>query len=328
MRRTASLVTVAALFAAAALVVAIDGSNESERFEADAATSGWTALRPAPLARTEVAAARIGRFIYVVGGFVPGGNATSAAVERYDITRNRWRREPSMPLTLNHPAAASYRGRLYVLGGYTANAALSGESRAFLRYSPRTRRWSRMPSAPSARAALAVGVIGDRLYAAGGADKGAALNRLEVFDFARRRWATGPPMPTPREHLAGAVAGGRFYVLAGRAAGKGNFDVAERYDPRTRRWQQLPAMAKPRGGIAAAAVRGRIVVFGGEEQAGTIAEVELFDPATRRWSRLPSMRTPRHGLGGVSLGRRVFAVEGGPTPGFDFSNAIEALDLR
>jgi hypothetical protein len=40
------------------------------------------------------------------------------------------------------------------------------------------------------------------------------------------------------------------------------------------------------------------------------------------------MRTPRHGLGVVSRGRRVYTIEGGPTPGFDFSNEIEVLDLK
>jgi hypothetical protein len=40
------------------------------------------------------------------------------------------------------------------------------------------------------------------------------------------------------------------------------------------------------------------------------------------------MRTPRHGLGVVSRGRRVYAIEGGPEPGFFFSRSIEALDLE
>jgi hypothetical protein len=39
------------------------------------------------------------------------------------------------------------------------------------------------------------------------------------------------------------------------------------------------------------------------------------------------MRTPRHGLGVVSRGRTVYAVEGGPQPGFAFSDAIEALKV-
>jgi non-specific serine/threonine protein kinase len=134
-------------------------------------------------------------------------------------------------------------------------------------------------------------------------------------------------MGKAREHLAGAVAGGAFYVLAGRVTGQGNFKVAERYLPRARRWETLPDMRKPRGGIGATAVGRRVVVAGGEEATGTIGEVEAYDPATRSWSRLPSMSTPRHGLGVVSRGRRVYTIEGGPTPGFDFSSKIEVLDL-
>jgi non-specific serine/threonine protein kinase len=135
-------------------------------------------------------------------------------------------------------------------------------------------------------------------------------------------------MAVAREHLAGAVAGGAFYALAGRAAGRGNFTTVERYVPRRRGWERLPDMRKARGGIAAATVQGRIVVFGGEEAGGTIGEVELYDPRVRRWTGLPDLRTPRHGLGGVSRGRRVYAIEGGPTPGFDFSSANEALDIE
>jgi hypothetical protein len=87
-------------------------------------------------------------------------------------------------------------------------------------------------------------------------------------------------------------------------------------------------MRKPRGGIAAATVGGRIVVVGGEESAGTIAEVELFDPRRRRWRALPGMPTPRHGLGAVSRGSRVYVLEGGDRPGFHFTDALEVLTLR
>jgi non-specific serine/threonine protein kinase len=118
-----------------------------------------------------------------------------------------------------------------------------------------------------------------------------------------------------------------LYAIAGRAPGKGNFKVLERYDPRRGHWVRLPDMRKPRGGIAAASVGGKIVVFGGEEGAGTIREVELYDIRSRRWSRLPDMRTPRHGLGGVSYGPLIYAIEGGPQPGLYYSNVIEALDL-
>jgi hypothetical protein len=40
------------------------------------------------------------------------------------------------------------------------------------------------------------------------------------------------------------------------------------------------------------------------------------------------MRTPRHGLGGAAKGGRVYALEGGPQPGFAFSRVVEFIDVR
>jgi N-acetylneuraminic acid mutarotase len=316
-----------ASFACAAGLGACGGGRDTTSPSGPAATTEWKALQPALLERTEVAAARIGRFVYVVGGFSRTNSGTTSAVERYDLDRDSWKRVRSMPIGLNHTVAVAYKGDLYVMGGYASATGLQGEVATLYRYRPATNGWSRLPSAPSKRAAHTMAVIGHRLYAAGGARGGNALKTLEIYDFDRRRWSTGPSMHTAREHLTGAATGGYFYVLAGRAAGAGNFKVAERYDPGARRWQRLPDMKKPRGGIASAAVGKRIVVFGGEEAAGTIAEVEQYDPAARKWSPLPAMRTPRHGLGGVSRKRRVYAIEGGPMPGFHFSRAIEALDI-
>ena len=327
-RLLAALVTLAVAAGVAAAVVGTADGDDDDAPAVGSATDRWTALRPASLERTEVGAARIGRFIYVVGGFEGQAGGTTAAVERYDIERNIWTRVRDMPVGLNHTTAVAYHGDLYVVGGYASATGLDDEVATLYRYDPERNRWRRLRSAPSTRAAHAAGVIGHRLYVAGGARGGRPLRTLEIYDFRRRRWLRGPRMRFAREHVAGTVAVGFFYVLAGRASGRGNFTVAERYNPRRRRWGRLPDMEKARGGIAAAAVGERVAVFGGEESAGTIAEVELYDPQRRRWSRLPDLATPRHGLGGVSRGRRIYAIEGGPTPGFDFSNAIEALDLR
>jgi N-acetylneuraminic acid mutarotase len=298
----------------------------------DARADRWTALAPAPLARTEVAAARIGGSIYVAGGFERDSGMTSAAVERYDIRRNRWSRVRSMPLALNHATAVAHRGDLHVHGGYTGASDLSAPTGALLRYDPEGDRWRRLPASPTPRAAHALAAIDGRLYAAGGANESGSLRSLEIYDFERRRWTSGPSFPfgPARNHTTGVAAGGRFYVIAGRDGG--NFTAVERYNPRRRIWEDVPDLRTARGGIASARLRdGRIVVFGGENLTpggATIAAVELFNPHTRAWRSLPSMRTPRHGLGGAALGDRVYAIEGGVEPGFSFSNAIEALDVR
>ncbi len=307
--------------ATAALALAAAGCGST----ASSAAERWRTLRDSTVARTEVAAARIGDGAFVVGGFAAPSGATTDIVERYDLRRDRWTRVAPIPQAVNHAAAVAYRGALYVVGGYTAASGLAGETAALWRYDPGADRWTRLPDAPTPRAALVAGVIGDRLYVAGGARGGAALKTLDIYDFARRSWSAGPPMAVAREHLAGAVLGGAFYALAGRTAGRGNFKVVERYVPARGRWERVPSMRKRRGGIAAAVVSGRIVVVGGEEAAGTIGEVEAFQPAGRQWRYLPRLPTPRHGLGAVSFGGSIFVLEGGPQPGLHYSDAVEAL---
>src|SRR5204862_4649530 len=100
---------------------------------------------------------RVGRFVYVVGGFAQSDGRTTAAVERYDIRADRWRRVRSMPVGLNHAATTAYRGRVYVVGGYADAASLSGEVASLYRYDPRRDRWTRLPDAPTRSGALAVG---------------------------------------------------------------------------------------------------------------------------------------------------------------------------
>src|SRR5262249_32245236 len=80
-------------------VVACGGDDSAGSSE----PAGWRVLRSAGLERTEVGAARIGDSIYVVGGFLPP-DWTTAAVERFDIARNRWQRLAPMPIAVNHPA--------------------------------------------------------------------------------------------------------------------------------------------------------------------------------------------------------------------------------
>jgi N-acetylneuraminic acid mutarotase len=318
-RRTGVAILVGLLVAVAACGSA---KTRNTGAAADSSVHRWRALHDATLSRTEVGAARIGRFIYVVGGFVPSGETTSA-VERYNIGRDRWRRVASMPIAVNHPAVTSYRGRLYVYGGYT-DSSFGPVTAALQRLDPGTGRWTLLPASPTPRAAAGLAAIDGKLYAVGGAAPGAVFDRLEVFDVSKRRWRTGPSMAVAREHIAATVAGGDVYVFGGRSP---NLRTVERYRPGAGHWQRMPPLLTARSGIAAVTVEGKPVVFGGEEPAGTIRPVELFDPEQRRWHRLPGMLTPRHGLGGASLGRRVYALEGGPSPGFAFSNEIEFIDV-
>jgi N-acetylneuraminic acid mutarotase len=315
---------------AASLLAVVVAAGCGDTAPGPARSDRWTPLTSATLQRTEVAAARIGRYAYVIGGFERRTGSTTTAVERYDLRTNSWKRVRSMPIGVNHSTATVYRGKLYVHGGYRGRRDLSSATDRFYRYNPRRDRWRRMPDSPSPRAAHAAAVIGHRLYVAGGANARGSLRSLEVYNFERGRWRRGRSFLGPaRNHTTGAASGGRFFVIAGRD--EHNFRAVDRYDPSKRRWKRMRSIPTARGGIASARLPdGRIVVFGGEQLGPggtTIRQVEVYSPRRNRWRALPSMLTPRHGLGGVSLRNRVYAIEGGPQPGFHFSDAIEFLSV-
>ena len=295
------------------------------------AASGWSTLSPSPLERTEVGAGRIGDRIYVVGGFVASGESTGR-MTRYDVSSAGWSEVERLPIEVNHPGVAAHRGHLYLLGGIRDQG---GPSNRLYRYDPVRDDWKRLPDAPTPRGALGLVGIGGRLYAAGGVTESTGEFRgLEIFDLDRRRWSEGPPMPTGRNHVGATVFKRGILVTGGRTDAGTNLDVVERYyrggDPGRKRWSRMPSLHVPRSGHAAATVDSRPVVLGGEqlsEGSETIAEVEVFDARARDWLPLPPMPTSRHGLGGVAFGGRIFAAEGGPQPGYSFSNDLEALTI-
>jgi N-acetylneuraminic acid mutarotase len=69
--------------------------------------------------RTEVAATFLADNIYVIGGFDESGQVTDI-VEVYNINNNSWAKVAPLPEPLHHTSAASFNGKLYVVGGYIA----------------------------------------------------------------------------------------------------------------------------------------------------------------------------------------------------------------
>lgn len=313
------------------VAVALAADHRREGAPAEGSAIGaWGSLAPSPLRRTEVGAARVGRYIYVAGGFVPEGGATRRMV-RYDIDRDRWRSLRSMPIAVHHPGMAALKGKIYVHGGMRTGGAAKGPASRLYRYNPATDRWRRLDDGHHRRLAHAFEPIGGKLYAAGGSNDSGDLRSVEVYSPRRDRWRRQRPMPTARNHVGAATLDGRLYVLGGRVE-RENLSLAERFDPgagRRGRWRAVAPLRTRRSGFAAVAAGGTIVAFGGEELGGgsTIARVERYDPEGDRWSKLPAMTTPRHGLGGVAQAGRVYALEGGPQPGLAFSPANEYLDL-
>src|SRR5829696_1570095 len=81
----------------AAAIALPDGGDSSDSGTA-APAARWISLPASPLERTEVGAARLGPFVYLVGGGVPPGLNPTAQVARYDIRSGAWALVAPMPL--------------------------------------------------------------------------------------------------------------------------------------------------------------------------------------------------------------------------------------
>ena len=110
---------------------------------AGAASPRWSTAAPVPVARTEVAAALFGREIAVVGGFLASGRNSNRA-DAYSPLRNRWRRLPDLPVSVDHAMAAGRGSELYAVGGYAPGSAAIPNA-----YVLRGGRWRTLPSMPA-----------------------------------------------------------------------------------------------------------------------------------------------------------------------------------
>jgi hypothetical protein len=324
--RWRQLVAAAAMLGLAGAGCTDGGAPAPERAPATTAAPAaggpaWRALAAVPTQRTEVAAAAVGRRIWVLGGYAPDG-ATLATVEVYDTSADTWARGPDLPTAVNHAMAATLGGVLYVAGGNdgsrpsTQLARLDGD------------RWRTLAPLPQGRSAGGLVALEGRLYLVGGVVEGGLAADTQVYDPAADRWTSAPGLPTRREHLGAAASAGKVYVVGGRVGGVGNnLAAAEAFDPGSGRWTAVADLPTPRSGLAATATTGGQVVAVGGEAATTFPEAEAFDPASGRWRSLPPLPTPRHGLGVVAVGDVVYVLAGGPQPGLHTSTANEAIDL-
>lgn len=170
----------------------------------------WRALRPMPSARGAGAAAVAAGKLYVVGGVGPRGLAKSALV--LDLKSGRWTSILG-PRPREHLAAASVGGRVYVLagrlGGIDSNLA------TFEVYSPKTRRWSRLPPVPDPRGGTGMAYAAGRLVSVGGEEPEGSIASVYAYDLERRTWRRLPSMKTPRHGLAVVGIKGRVYAIGG-----------------------------------------------------------------------------------------------------------------
>jgi N-acetylneuraminic acid mutarotase len=112
-------------------------------------------------------------------GFDETGQSTTT-VEVYDPIADKWTEAAPLPQLTDHTAAASYEGKLYVVGGgYLSADALS--DKLFI-YDPTKDKWTEGPNLPTAHGALTANFINGILYAVGGVDVSGTSNTNLAYD--------------------------------------------------------------------------------------------------------------------------------------------------
>jgi Kelch motif len=298
-------------------------------------TGTWEEVARMPQGSDEIRAVGVGDEVVLGTGIelvrVGSGFRSRSRMYAYDPAANRYRRLPDTPTRVDHPLVAADRRNVYLVGGYVDGVA-TGKA---WRYSLATRRWSELPSMPTARGALGGAVIGGRLYAVGGSPPSYSdapvqpYRTLEILDLRTGRWRTGPPMRFPRHHAGVAALDGRLYVVGGRGFTRYALPYAERFDPETGRWQTLAPLPQGAGGLAAVALGGELVAIGGgdDPEGWVTGATWAYDPETEGWRRLPNLVHARHGHGAASVGARAFVFGGAPCPGVGQSDSAERLEL-
>lgn len=135
------------------------------RLTANGATAEWSALPALPVSLDNMGGARLGRRLYIAGGNADGVPSRRVFSLSLDNPEAGWHEEepiPGPPRVQPVAVALRYKGEmcLYVFGGFAAGSADREPSLSLdaLRYTPSTRRWTRVaPPVDEKRDGLALG---------------------------------------------------------------------------------------------------------------------------------------------------------------------------
>ena len=128
-----------------------------------------------------------------------------------------WTAKRALHTARSHPAAVSYKGRIYVFGGGGPNF-LSLDTVEV--YNPRNDQWSWGAPMPTHRSGAVAEVVNDRIYVLGGGykkpdGKFRFLTTVEIYDPGKDRWEEGPDMLQPHDYPGVAVSGRHIYIMGG-----------------------------------------------------------------------------------------------------------------
>jgi N-acetylneuraminic acid mutarotase len=258
-----------------------------------------------PIPLEESAAAAGGGKLYVMGGFDAVGRSLSTV---YVFDGTAWSSGPGLPLGVDHPAAATLDGHVYLSGGHSGN---SDSARVF-RLDGAS--WTELAPMAHARGGHTLVSAGGRLYAIGGNTAAGNVAQTEVYDPQSGHWSELPAMPAARNHVAGFSFAADVCAAGGRAPNTARVDC---FNLESLTWERLPDLPRPTSGAGAATLDdGRVIVMGGQDaQESRIVDQLARLPSSSQWTATETMLVPRHGFELAVFEGRAWACGGGSLAG-------------
>mmetsp|Transcript_11644 Transcript_11644/g.34615 ORF Transcript_11644/g.34615 Transcript_11644/m.34615 type:complete len:464 (+) Transcript_11644:290-1681(+) len=293
-----------------ALIVAGGGDSVFERGESDPTPDRedcwqliggkWRKMRNDPKPRCDSAVVSWRGRVVCVGGTRTVKNEEDAwsmrtgvgDVVSYDAATDEWTDLPAKceRRTSAYAAVDPTTDALVVVGGWRVRGDLLDPDPAInnghfdeevgtmqMLANPTDQAWTDLPPMPSAVSNFVGGVIGTKLYVAGGlrwvGGWRIASDELQVFDFETRTWSLGPDLPGPRYYGAGCVCDGRLYIVGGKDESRNLTRSVIVFSPESPAgWSQVSSLPEFRYYHSCCNYKGKLVVFGGE------GDGEVFPP--------------------------------------------------
>lgn len=231
-------------------------------------------LPGAPHSRYRHAAAALGTKIFLFGG-TDGSGSIVSEVDVFDTIAKTWATLAApMPAPTTDLSAFVHGGRIYVLGGYTAEWVAMETIQIFNPTAQADAAWSVGVSMLEGRGDSVANVIGEKAYVVGGFTHTnnfeSPLAGLQMLDLALAGagWEQLKPMGVPRGDKAAVALNGILHVAGGESKSPDGHSLplrdVEAYDPDTNTWYFGGDIPSERFRFTSAAHGDSMFLFGGQ----------------------------------------------------------------
>ena len=163
---------------------------------------------------------------------------------------------PPHQTTRHGPAACHWGDRTILAGGLVLGEDLDDPLRSVEVFDPASMAWNSLPDMPHASFWATAGMIGSKLYVAGGKtyeeQRVTCLICLQIYDTTLNAWELGPDMPEHLHNASAAVVRGKLYI-AGRSKTTKSY-VCVYFTPESMEWKYTAPVGPVSDGLGGSRV--------------------------------------------------------------------------